>query len=804
MAYEAYWDDCVLALRFNGSSIVDSKSHTVTNTDVTLSTTIYDSGGKSGLFNGSTSGLEIAQGSGITNFGTADFTIPFSFYLDGPTGDHIILTLQDEVGYENGLEIIWSGDELTVTNKGTNDPNPLAEIVAPGVVEDTLYKGMLVRDGNTLRLFLNGAASGTCDVTGVTFGNSSNQLYVGIAGNGYGPFAGYIDEVYVVKGVALETAAYTPARFFSILGTGGPEVPLAVTVNGEGAPEIEIRVSVGSSGTADVGVSVSVIAAAYLSGGTVVSDGSTVSAAWSPVVEIDGVNVTASIIGAVDVEGSEGDARIASFSLAVASGTTIKMPDYVGKSVTVDIADSAGANRMRMFTGIVDLPDLDLSSKTIRFACTDDLQNRIAATTTDWLDGMIGGRWSPVVFDKGAGSWRYAQDQLSTVPASLDMSAFSQMRLTQWQAKTTPDLDFDSGDILDGSLSVDFAERSALVNQVDVSFGYRFPRMKSEGHNVEFSYLTNGFSEWVEDGNGFLFRTAVVSAINSAGGKIESITYEPLPTTAQVVGGGFWIPNPATDPLMCLGFEAVVSFDYGQDADELHTIRVYNDSSIAEVGLISKQISGSLVGIAADSLASETAAVLYRKDISKIPPPASAAVVSGSTNAESIALTTETNRAAAEAAMEVLIDVAKVMIAASHRSTRVSASLPLHPLVDVDKTIRVIAQGVTAKGKCTNFTHRMDAESGSATTDFTIALCSLSGLGIADAGEATVAPEGIADGVTSTLGDPVCVYDGLFGQDQSFAITFPEVSAAERNAAVVPIETNILAPLVEDVLTITL
>ena len=803
MAYETYWNDCTLALRFNGSTIIDDKAHTITTTDVVLSTTQSDSGGVSGYFNGTTSELQIAQGTGIANFGTADFTIAFSFYLDGATGLHVIFFLYENYGSQDGLEITWESNQLTCTNHGTNDPSPLAQIIASGVVENTLYKGMLVRDGNTLRLFLNGAASGTCDVTGVTFGNDNNAVYIGSAISAIGVFPGYIDEVYVVKGVALETAAYTPAAIFSGVVPVGLDIPLSVTVEGYGTPSIPVTVSVGSTGSASVGVWVSVINAAYLSGTTLAADSTTTAAVWSPVVEINGVNVTSNIVGAVEVEGSEGDARIAVFSLSVAAGTTIKMPDYVGKSVIIDIADALGANRMRVFTGRLDLPDLDLESRTIRCTCTDDLQNIVAATTTAFIDSLVGGRWSPVVFDKGAGTWRYAQDQLSTVPAALDLSAFSQLRVTDWQAKSVPDLDFDTDDILDGSLSVDFAERSALVNQVDIDFGYRFPRMKSEGYYINFSYMTNGFSAWVNDGNGFLFRTTVVDAIENAGGTIVSITYVALPTTAQIVGGGFWIPNPATDPLMCLGFEALVSFEYTQDVDETHAIRVYNDSSIGSVGLITERMSGSLTGVALDNSAAETSILLYKKEISKIPPLVSPTVVSGATNAAAITLTAETSRTAAAEAMETLIDVAKVKISGSHRSSRVSAAVPLNPLVDVDKTIRVIAQGVTAKGKCIHFRHRMEADTGKATSDFTLALCSLSGLGISDAGDTTAAPAGTVDGVTSTLGAPTCTYNGLLGQDQSFTVTFPAVAASERNVAQITITTDILAPLVEDVLTIT-
>lgn len=585
---------------------------------------------------------------------------------------------------------------------------------------------------------------------------------------------------------------------------GGISLPIGVTVQGAGAPGLPIRVSVGRVGSVSVGTSVSIVASAILSGASTVSDGAGTAAAWLPKVSIGGVDVSSAVIDDIEVDGEEGCARVASFTLALEGGAPVSLPAYVGKEVLIEIADGAGNNRMRLFHGKLNLPDIDIRSRTIRCSCTDDLQNRVAAATRDYLGGVIGGRWSAAVFDKGASSWRFAQDTLTTVPACLDISVWGQLRLTPWAPRLLADLSFDENAVLDGSVAVAYAERAALINEVSIDFGYRFPRIKSEGYEIDFSYIPNGFSAWVNAGNGFLFRSAVVTAIEQAGGSIVSIAYVALPTMAQVVGGGFWIPNPATDPLMCLGFHAVVSFDYTQDVDEAHAIRVYSAESIDAVGLIADRISGALAGVALDNSAAETNILLYKNEISKIPPLTAPSVVAGKTNAAAITLTAETGRPAAEAAMETLVDVAKVRIAASHRGTRVSAAVPLNPLIDTDKTVSLAAQGVSCKGKCASFKHRMNADTGEAISEFSLAITSLSGLGLAVAGDATVASTGTPDGVTSTLAPPVCVYNGLATQDQSFTITFPAVVENQRNAAEVSYSAEIQAPLAEDDLTIVL
>ena len=58
---------------------------------------------------------------------------------------------------------------------------------------------------------------------------------------------------------------------------------------------------------------------------------------------------------------------------------------------------------------------------------------------------------------------------------------------------------------------------------------------------------------------------------------------------------------------------------------------------------------------------------LYRNDVSGIPPMDLATPTSGYTTAADVTLTTDTNRAAAQNAMQTLIQVAKTRIAGSHR-----------------------------------------------------------------------------------------------------------------------------------------
>lgn len=806
MAYEAYWDDCTLALRFDATPAIDDKGHPVdlSGSAVVSAAWSADNTASSLYLDASGTGGASAAGDFFAAVGTGPFTLALSFKLSDTAG-----TAQRLFWREGG----WFDVQFNLGRVILYLPNDLTLWTAPGdVLPNVAYQVMISRDASgVFRLFLDGVVKDTSAAVSIDFSSydPSSAVWVGDwAYGGSGIRDGYIDQVFLVPGVALETATHTPQPVFSSGAPGSTTpgsvvLPLSINVIGTDSAHLPLVVSAYQTGSAAAGILVNAISPALVSGAATVADSASGAARWAPVVELAGVDVTADVVGEITVEASEGAARIASFSL-LASGP-LDLPGYTGQRVTIDIADSAGGNRIRLFTGLVDVPAVDLVRRLVRITANDDLMNAVNAMDRAAIDAIVGGRWSKAVFDDGAVPWSYAQDRLSTVAASLDMDATGALRLTPWAAKASADLSFDAGVLIEQSLAIDTAERGALVNEVMVNFSYRFPMAKREAYQIHFEFMTNGFGPWVDDGNAFLVRSTVQSAIEAAGFAIDTLDFIPLPTTPQLIGGAaMWLPNPATDPLLALGFDATVTFDYTQSVQEQHAIRVYSQASLDAVGRLPASLSGALEGKTVDTVAAETAAVLYQNAISKIPSQLAAPTVAGSTTAAVMDLTADTNRAAAEAAMECLIDVAKVKIAASHRSGRVSAALALHPLVDLDKTVAVDADGVQAKGKVVRVLHRMDADSAQALTEFEIAVARLDGSGLAHVDTSTTAPAGVVDGVTAKLGDPVCTFNGLAGQDQQFTITFPGVDSSERDLRTVDIASEYNVSIIEDDLVVTL
>jgi hypothetical protein len=526
---------------------------------------------------------------------------------------------------------------------------------------------------------------------------------------------------------------------------------------------------------------------------------------WAPIVTINGVDQTARIVGEIRIDAEEGAARVADLTIRPPAGTVFSIAGWVGKSITIQIADvsSGSPSDLRtLFSGVIDTPSLDLDLRVIALRCSDNYQNAVEAMSAAAIDAATpGGYHSPAVFDAAAGGWMRLQDRLSTMPAACELTTGGSLRVTAWAPKVSPDMEFTAAHLLDGSLAVSLASRHQLVNRVDVAFSYRFPRVKAEGYGLSYNYVDDStIAQFVLDGNRFLRRDAVEAAIKAAGATIEAISFTDLPNTAI----GTWAPNPDADYLLCMGFSAVVSFDYAQMIEEAHAITVRAQNSISAVGDLRESIAGALEGVYPPVVAAEQSILLYANAISGIPPTDTATPLQGFTTAAEVSLTSETNRAAANVAMETLIQVAKVRIHGAHRRNLVTARVPLNPAVDLDQTIDLNVAGLHARGKCFSVAHTMAPESGEAVTELSIAICSVAGTGVTHPETPTTAPTGSTPGSTALASSASADFNYGPTEDHKLTVTFPGVADVERDKALIAIATTYEAPLTEDILEVTL
>jgi hypothetical protein len=166
-------------------------------------------------------------------------------------------------------------------------------------------------------------------------------------------------------------------------------------------------------------------------------------------------------------------------------------------------------------------------------------------------------------------------------------------------------------------------------------------------------------------------------------------------------------------------------------------------------------------------------------------------------------LTPETDRAAANAAMECLIDMAKTRIAAAHRQNEATATVILDPEIDLNRHFLMASARVTAAGKVKTLTHRLNTDTGRAVTEFTLAVSSIAGLGIVHPETPTTAPDASQNPDKAVTGYPKCEFHSKPAEDHEFVVEFPGMAEADRAMLKHQLEQAIDAPVWEDEFTVS-
>jgi hypothetical protein len=510
-----------------------------------------------------------------------------------------------------------------------------------------------------------------------------------------------------------------------------PSLALRTVVSSALQPSLALRTTVYSVGTGGYGVSGN-------------------SLRWRPVVTLGDVDVSARLVGDVTVDAEEGAARVAEFTLRPTGGP-IDPSSWVGQSVAIDYAvlDAAGdvVTTARIFCGLVDVPEYDPSERTTRFACTDGRQQRLGRAPRAALDAMIGGYWSQHLCAAGADSLQYAEDLLSTIPASYDLDASGAGRLTPWAAAATPDHTFSASSILGGTADIRLAERGDLINTVSIDIGYRYPRELERRVRWRWSY-PGGFCGWLAAGTTIPRIDMIVSAMESAGWlPMYSGLHCVHPPGSGSWCGVQWVVNDAVRQTLVLEAEAQLARRWVRDVTETYRVTVTSPESVAQVGIIDTSQSASL------SADVDTSA--WTGSASWADPGGDVSDANGDwyrdrTDGES------GGRAEADALLEASIARARTDILSAHRTSRASWDALLHPGVDLVHTARIETDTVTAQGKVRRVVHTMRLDTGEATTSVEIAISRVTGLGLSSDPIAAPSAPDVAAELTRT--DPLIRY----------------------------------------------
>jgi len=486
---------------------------------------------------------------------------------------------------------------------------------------------------------------------------------------------------------------------------------------------------------------------------------------WDLSVFIDGAEVDPELIsGDLKVRRSESTASLCDFTLLAEAG----LQDYEslhGKEIVVNCHTDTGV--YRVYTGIVDIPDINLSIERALIRCTDRREEQLNNQPDTVINSI--GYYSPLIFDEPESKAEEVEQRLTTTPHSVDFDPYGQYTITPWLPKATADFVFVDEDIFAFQPKIQLASRARIVNNVEIKFGHSFDRFYQAGAGYSWTHAAKDrIGLYLVDGYSLTTREMVRQAAQSAGWYIpgNNITFDPIwPNGWYYVDGtlvgfsttqtrGESVPvldesgnqvsdadgNPSYETritggtdmsqVFCLGAYWTAYKRWAQTVTEEYSMTVKSPQSIDQYGTITKTLN---YAFQEESEASEWEG-------------ATAFPVGQGFNGIH---DQDKERTKLDDALNVALRQAKNTIEGSHRATTVTFdTVRIRPELDLVHTLEVAAEELDCKGKIQSIEHRFNIRTGEAKTTVTVVLSRAQG---SQAESALQSPGKIADNINLTL-----------------------------------------------------
>lgn len=446
---------------------------------------------------------------------------------------------------------------------------------------------------------------------------------------------------------------------------------------------------------------------------------SAASDAWRPVVMLGGVDVSASIVGLINIKMAEGKSATAYFWLLPDDGV-VPLLAWVKSPVTIDRKD--GIFRTREFTGEVVTPNYDISSGLVRMECSSDLQSKMERSTREQIDAITpGALWSDDVTQDTGDGWQYAQDRMKTLPGALWTDSYGTVCYTPWAAKTTPDVILQAADILPGSFNIDSASARSMINRVRIEMDYRYFNLRQREVHFHLG-LPMTWCEFLRKNIKLPEKDQIRSAAESTNWTVQRIAYYDPPQTRVFVCDGEsrgWILTPYAKTT-CTGAVITMSKRWAQEVSENFILDVRADDSITAIGEMGVQ---EVCNVESDYDYDEWE---QNDDYEGIK--SGSSLHAGGSGDYSIEADEE-RRAEMELSQRVRLARASAEIIGTHRLTEVTFYTPIIPSLDLSHTVEVNHPKIDVRAKIVSLEKVLDASNGVALNKITLGVSRHEGVG---------------------------------------------------------------------------
>lgn len=445
---------------------------------------------------------------------------------------------------------------------------------------------------------------------------------------------------------------------------------------------------------------------------------------WDVVITIDGIQINASnIIEDVVIVKASNQSTTCKFKLKSTDPLTL-ISQIDGKSITIDYISTTSGNN-RLFTGVVDYPEIDIINKWVTVSATNRRDELITQKIKPILPTL--GRYALSVQGEITSDAQELEYRLQTVAGDLDFDSYNNPNVNSWYAKATPDFTLTNYDVYYREPTLTWQNRTSVVNEITINLSYQYTRLYH--YQRPFSWDMDATqaalaATGTNDSMPVSFCTAgmVQSAIESAGWKEnDTLTYvDQYPATigarygflgpvynplndkvsftytgGGLLGGFFTVQRPTTlDQIRILSADWEGSTRFSQYIQENYTLTVKSTQSQTQYG----EVSGFYnINIQDDFDAGEWE---NYKAVTPAPPNAV-------TSNNSYWANQDEGQAELKNALLTAIDKAKTEILAGHRDTIVECEVPLMPSLELRHTIELDTSYISCKGKVVGITHSL-------------------------------------------------------------------------------------------------
>lgn len=437
---------------------------------------------------------------------------------------------------------------------------------------------------------------------------------------------------------------------------------------------------------------------------------------WDAAITINGAEIDKSAIsGNIIITKEPNQNTLCTFRLLSTSPLDL-IETIDGKTVIINYFDEDGGHRL--FTGIIDYPEVDLINKWITIQCSDRREELIKEKILHLLPTI--GRYAEQVQGEITSVANEMEYRLETVPQDVDFDAYNNPNINSWYSKATADYTFSASQVYYRQPKITWQSRSAIINDIDLEIKYQYPRLYH--YQRPFSWETSAEAAPLISGDhedGFSFPTVgmINEAINGAGWRHNNsftyeeslsnywVTYSMVESTTMrpYIGGPAFglIRVPMIHHLEDEDQFEVVSANwngstrFAQTVEETYTLSVTASQSINQYG--------SITGFNNYSVQADYDTNTWENYKIFTSAPADAIVSN-----DSYYVDKDINKNDKINTILTAIDKAKTQILASHRDTKVTFEVPIQPDLELRHTVEIDTSVISCKGKVSKIIHNLD------------------------------------------------------------------------------------------------